>query len=238
MGQYYKAIVLDEAGQVEHWLHGHDFDSGWKLMEHSWLGNKFVAAVESLLAQEAPRRVVWAGDYADAETGPDGQPLTYTSTRDGKVYVHDLTLHVMCTEDTHYMPDLPDFGMQYFHTGKRDKNGDGIFGKRRDPDLVPNVDNAIRVTSSSHPYILNWDKREYVSKRSVPRTVETYSGKKSWWAVHPLPLLTAEGNGRGGGDFGDENETPLVGRWARDHISVNKTAPQKGWTRIKFDLTH
>jgi hypothetical protein len=39
-----------------------------------------------------------------------------------------------------------------------------------------------------------------------------------------LPLLTAEGNGRGGGDYRGENEN-LIGSWARDIISVEMEIP-------------
>ena len=42
--------------------------------------------------------------------------------------------------------------------------------------------------------------------------------------IHPLPLLTALGNGRGGGDFHGENE--LIGYWARDTISVETEIPE------------
>jgi hypothetical protein len=41
---------------------------------------------------------------------------------------------------------------------------------------------------------------------------------------HPLPILTAEGNGRGGGDYRGADED-LVGTWARDVISVEMEAP-------------
>lgn len=40
--------------------------------------------------------------------------------------------------------------------------------------------------------------------------------------IHPLPLLTCEGNGRGGGDFRTENEDylKLIGSWARNRITI------------------
>jgi hypothetical protein len=42
--------------------------------------------------------------------------------------------------------------------------------------------------------------------------------------LHPLPLLTAEGNGRGGGDYDGPN-MDMVGTWARDVISMENEAP-------------
>ena len=52
---------------------------------------------------------------------------------------------------------------------------------------------------------------------------------------HPLPLLVAEGNCRGGGDYNGINEN-IVGSWARDVISVENNI-QEGYTEFecKFD---
>jgi hypothetical protein len=62
-----------------------------------------------------------------------------------------------------------------------------------------------------HPFIVNHTKKEYVMKIN---------------AYHPLPILTAEGNGRGGGDYHGADED-LVGTWARDVISVEMQAPEE-----------
>lgn len=64
-------------------------------------------------------------------------------------------------------------------------------------------------------YLINWDKKEYVDLDKVP---EDSDG----WKIHPLPLLTCEGNGRGGGDYRGSNTH--VGRWSRDHISIECNA--------------
>jgi hypothetical protein len=45
--------------------------------------------------------------------------------------------------------------------------------------------------------------------------------------------LTCEGNGRGGGDY--RGESPLIGSWARDVISVSDTKP-KDFEELVFDL--
>ena len=51
--------------------------------------------------------------------------------------------------------------------------------------------------------------------------------------MHPLPILTCEGNGRGGGDFhkGDD----LVGKWARNRVTVANEVPE-GYSEIEFNL--
>ena len=65
MGQYYKAALLAENKTtiLKSFL-SWTYDNGSKLMEHSYIGNNFVGAVESALLNK-PQRIVWAGDYAD-----------------------------------------------------------------------------------------------------------------------------------------------------------------------------
>lgn len=56
-------------------------------------------------------------------------------------------------------------------------------------------------------YLVNHTTRQFVDKLKVPQ-------------LHPLPLLTCEGNGRGGGDY--QGDSPLIGCWARHVISVEQ----------------
>ena len=85
-------------------------------------------------------------------------------------------------------------------------------------DLVPNQKKGIApaaaaATASDYPFLVNWSKRLYVDTR-----------KESNFS--PLPLLTAEGNGLGGGDYrGSSME--LVGTWARDELSFESDVPSE-----------
>lgn len=68
-------------------------------------------------------------------------------------------------------------------------------------------------------YVYNYDTKEYVD-------LETVEGD-----IHPLPLLTCSGNGRGGGDYwGQDNKN--VGRWAYNHIGAGNEIPE-GFTELK-----
>jgi hypothetical protein len=67
--------------------------------------------------------------------------------------------------------------------------------------------------TTKYQYIINHTKKQFIDKEN----------NKS--VYHPLPLLTAEGNGRGGGDYSGVNEN-LIGIWARDVISVEKDKPE------------
>jgi hypothetical protein len=153
----------------------HHYSNGAKLMEHSYIGNNFVEAVEFLLINDGEdnsrwsgNRIVWAGDYADAE---------------------------------------PNKGNNLYMLA----NGDGL-------------KMLIEASPSNYNYLINWDKKQYVDKSKCPKF-----GENNDWQIHPLPLLTADGNGRGGGDYHGENE--YVGTWARDRISLTQDVPE-GFTEI------
>ena len=75
-------------------------------------------------------------------------------------------------------------------------------------------------------FVVNHTTKEFVNKTKVPKDTDG-------WQIHPLPILTCEGNGRGGGDLNEESE--LIGLWARDVISIEKKAP-KGFTEVIFDI--
>jgi hypothetical protein len=101
------------------------------------------------------------------------------------------------------------------------KNLHLICNERNDLMLTPTA-----VTLGEHPFLVNHTKRQFVDKSKVPKGLGGFQ-------IHPLPLLTCEGNGRGGGDF--DGTSPLIGSWARDVISAEKTAPAD-FTELVFDL--
>ena len=76
----------------------------------------------------------------------------------------------------------------------------------------PTCENAVVHDLMPETYLINHTKNEYV-----------YVNKNLDDGPHPLVLLTAEGNGRGSGDYFIENE--YIGRWARDFISVSLKRP-------------
>lgn len=78
----------------------------------------------------------------------------------------------------------------------------------------------------SSRYVINHDTNQYVDKHNIPKDDDG-------WRMHPLPLLTVEGNGRGGGDYRGDSE--LIGAWARCFISVSEKKP-KGYTELICDF--
>ncbi|MFF7941556.1 hypothetical protein ACFZC5_17735 [Nocardia gamkensis] len=177
MGQYYSAVLLaDDADDIVGYVDPWDYGISVKLMEHSWIGDRFVEAVERLLSE--PTRVVWAGHYADIEPG-----------------------------------------------GVKPEN------------LYDRSDSAAMATVSDSAvvgrYVINHDKRVYVDKDVV-------AANNGGLRMHPLPILTVEGNGRGGGDLHPQNTAgdlgfEAVGSWARDRITVGDAVPDD-YEQLHFDL--
>ena len=78
------------------------------------------------------------------------------------------------------------------------------------------------------------DKFDYSGKFLVNHTKKFYiafddyikkSTNKDGWCISPISLLTAIGNGRGGGDYGGKN-VKKVGSWAWDEISIEDEKPK------------
>lgn len=91
------------------------------------------------------------------------------------------------------------------------------------------------LTDKDTRFVINHTKKIFVDKKKVPKSTAKWIGK-SIYKIHPLPLLTAEGNGNGGGDYFGNDTNELVGSWARDTISVDNLKPNKDYSELVFDL--
>ena len=195
MGQYWKPVILRDDNSIKTSFYSHAYGNGLKLMEHSYVDNLFMRAVEAEL-YECPQRLVWAGDYADPEGEDKGNLYELSNAQEDK-FTDELK------------------GQSYYQF----KNLDVLVSPA--PPLP-----------ESAKYIVNEDRKEYV---------ETRAGQKVAWSddlqIHPLSLMTCEGNGRGGGDFRGDDALGFVGAWARDHIRTTNEHPGDGYSLVKFDLT-
>lgn len=190
MGQYYKPINIDK----KEFLYTHDFKSkfkgyngkmvevgqGLKLMEHSYIGNPVMEAVESLIIPTGAwykDHLVWAGDYADGEEN--------TKTAEN-----------------------PDGRNLYDLIDDRDDNGDKLENseaKKLSPPFAKRP--------KEYHYLTNHDLKVVIDLNKIKKDSDGFK-------IHPLSLLVAEGNGRGGGDFHGEDDR--IGSWARMSISLEK----------------
>ena len=72
-------------------------------------------------------------------------------------------------------------------------------------------------------FLLNHDTKEFIDLNSYKENAMD----KDCWIIHPLPLLTAIGNDRGGGDFHEDNVGyESVGIWAWQLISISDDIPK------------
>ena len=211
MGQYYKPINIDK----KEWIYSHHFKNGMKLMEHSYIENPFIEAAEILLTEFGPWhkcKFVWAGDYADVEKE--------TMVKGNK-----------------------DSGENLFHIVDEEQGIDSIA-----PVVIDDIKDKHKIDLREFPFIVNHSKKYFVdkiffgmvyNKRKLSkkyfvdkRKVKEFDGN---WKIHPLPLLTCEGNGRGGGDYKSEVNESLIGLWSRDSISIEKEIP-KGYKELEVDF--
>ena len=213
MGQYYRPVFLTEKSKPISFAVSYDFGSGAKLMEHSWRLNPFVRFIENQLLIQ-PQRLVWAGDYADNE-----DPKTLTNAE---------------------IKELSDEKSEYWNSTKLKAEGVNLYSisktvaKITHDEEIPKDKskydyNYKKVAPLTAKYLINYDKKEFVNKTKVPKDSDG-------WQMHPLPILTCEGNGRGGGDF--RGESKLIGSWSRDRIGVvtKKSDIPKDFKEVIFDL--
>ena len=77
-------------------------------------------------------------------------------------------------------------------------------------------------------FLLNHDSKQFVDLDEYKKL----SVDKHGWVIHPLPLLTAVGNDRGGGDFHEGNTGyDNVGIWAWQLLSF-EDKPPKGFSKF------
>ena len=71
-------------------------------------------------------------------------------------------------------------------------------------------------------FFINYDTQQYIDLNEY----KSASVDKHGWVIHPLPLLTAIGNGRGGGDFQGGIGIEFVGTWAWHLLAFLDSAPK------------
>lgn len=82
-------------------------------------------------------------------------------------------------------------------------------------------------------FLVNHTKGEILD---IAKHIENCTDSQGW-CLHPLPLLTAIGNGRGGGDYGRGYiNFDKVGIWANDLIEYRKYKPL-GYIEVEYHFS-
>lgn len=86
-------------------------------------------------------------------------------------------------------------------------------------------------------YLVNHTKKLYVSGNEYWDLNKFQWGNEGkYWCTHPLSLLTACGNGLGGGDYWKNYpDADKVGEWCMDEISVEDTPP-KDYKKVNYNF--
>lgn len=210
MGQYYRGVILSKHTNkakkiiVKQSFCCYAHDNGAKLMEHSYVGNWYVKEYEKALAEEFyGYPFVWSGDYADNR------------------YNEDVYSKACIFIDKATRKNAKALGYR--------KNNNGRWGDEFIRDGITASEKSLSVVTpyeelnTTYEYIINFDKKMFVR---IPKKTDD-----DGLIIHPLPLLCADGNGRGGGDY-DGTDMEYVGAWAFDRIGVGNELPDNTFTEL------
>ena len=145
-----------------------------------------------------PKKVAWIGDYSKND---------YES----------------CGEN--YAKHLPfeEFMKYYMDVWGEHKKEESI-----SPSNFENADLNIVNHKTKNMYLINHNTKEYLDLGLYIDRCTVKGGNWSGYCVNPLPLLTACGNGRGGGDFRNSTSNigyENVGLWAFDLLELSCKVP-------------
>lgn len=89
--------------------------------------------------------------------------------------------------------------------------------------------------SLNDKYLINHDKKLYLDCNKYFKESKSFVSKGYNFVIHPLPLLTAVGNGRGSGDFDTYAKQGMeyVGLWAWDLIEIREDIPE-GYKEVNY----
>jgi len=258
MGQYYRPLLFkaDEENCTQNSLlasfNSLDYDNGLKLMEHSWVRNSLVCAVLCKIKEFGKVRVVWAGDYADdelqrmcvkiKESQDTDKPLTVADFEDTiidqkawKAQNDDDYSEVTGKAVDREIEEMLALPLAELKNSSSD-NGVCLYNLCSDESMDVK---SVRYPKTNPQFIINYTKNQYVNIKHVKCENPEVWGSEEWF-IHPLPLLTCEGCGRGGGDYHQSEDHPsyqYIGAWARDIIGVsNQKADVEGFEEIIPDF--
>jgi len=82
-------------------------------------------------------------------------------------------------------------------------------------------------------YLVNHDLKCYIDMEAYIKRFTARKGYVKEYCINPLPLLTACGNGRGGGDFRSGQGFDDIGAWAFHRLEYTDQIPE-GYSEKKY----
>ena len=231
MGQYYRVALNNKGYKMElNTISGEKDWIGQKLLEFMYLDNPMIVTLGEKMLKE-PIRLAIVGDYAD------------------DIYIYDFK-----EEEVEFLTNKYKTDKTYYKLAKVAKI-EGLETVKQ--DIFKNItlteeeiDNLLKITWEEGAelgeleksisktikwhelFFINHDKKEYIDINEYIKK----STSKDDWTISPF-IMTALGNGQGGGDYIGYNEKPFpnfyeIGRWANDLVSLNKERPE-GYKELK-----
>ena len=192
MGQYYQIINIDKRERI----HPHHLDNGAKLMEWCYVGNEMTNALMNKLRKDwRGDRVYIVGDYADLSDRSEYWANAYEEA------ITELNIADTVNHDGVKIDSL-------YKVGYADEDSE---------QYVKDISKDVCTKGSALRYIVNRKFGKYIDITHCPtsRTGINEEDGTLWnMYVHPLPLLIAMGNNRGGGDYRENSPGfEYVGSW-------------------------
>lgn len=136
-----------------------------------------------------------------------------------KLMEHSYFGNILCNAVENYLLDHPSRIVWAGDYAEEEKYGENLYDMADDAKCV----NEGAVTDLPKGcFVVNLTKGQYYDRDKM---YKANLNKEYNLSVNPLPLLTAEGNGQGGGDYFGIN-MQFVGMWARDEIVISTKEPK------------
>ena len=198
MGQYYYPVLMTAKGStVIASFCAHAFDhNGLKLTEHSYCGNAFVESViAKALSRLKPITLAWVGDYSDYEEDLAGRP----DDGSGRDYCTLFRRAFRATEDAKTRVTPEDEGIRTY---------------------LVDAANVVIYDLVTHEKLSVRRYRDHaIAQRKAHGIRPSWIDNDDEFILHPLPLLTCIGNGKGGGDY-HGTFMERVGSWALHPLAI------------------
>lgn len=229
MGQYYKGFTKTKSGQKSSWK----VKFGMKLTEHSYFGNENVLGMCEVI-KENPQHVAWVGDYTTTymEDVPDFNLQNkegFHRERLTECYKQTWGYDNEKEKEFHKDKLFPEINTdEYIKQVPSDWNRSQEAGllSRRYKWVV--TDDKYYGLFDKYYYLVNHTKKQFINLHEYFYNLKEYHAQQykneemCGPYFHPLPLLTAMGNGLGGGDYyySECLNKDMIGYWFFDIISV------------------
>lgn len=128
-----------------------------------------------------------------------------------QLYVEGWSTQLVWLGDYHQ----ENFGCKKLYEKLRDKVTPYEMRQVNDETIVKFEDVGEFSIAKDYRYLINCEKCEYIDFKKY-----LIDGNLDY-LLHPLPMLTADGNGKGNGDYFNQENWRDVGRWKYDTIIVS-----------------